>query len=93
MTTRYQLLYSFPHGFTKALRFKRQWRVVYQINSDGVWEQYEEYFDNRAMARYFKRSLPTHTRWVKLQWRYVQVDWQTYRDTFSYNAKGNGNGR
>lgn len=79
--------------------FRWQWRVVYQVReTDGVWRQYEHLEDNRAMARYFKRTIVrwhgTHNiRWVKLQRRLVAVDWEDYHDTFSYSAKGNGNGR
>lgn len=96
MTSKYIALYRFPRGRTYRTLFKWQWRVVYQVNVDGVWEQHEHIAVNRAMARYFKRNLPNtygSTRWARIQRRLVQVDWKDYKDTFSYNEKGNGNGR
>lgn len=96
-----RLLAPMGYGFKKSLGFKWEWKVSWEYNGLGEWEYFEEKFENRAGARYFKyhqlyvdkaqmgghRPIP-HTcfRNVKLHRRLVQTNWEEYNDSFTWNA-------
>ena len=69
--------------------FKWEWRVVWNLHGT---QKHSHGFSSRAAARQFKNVITTTCN-PRLQRRLVAVDWEDYTDTFSYNAKGNGNGR
>ena len=66
----------------------------------GGWKNRMMVFDSRADARLWKSNLNgqiklrnASVRNVKMKRRLVQANWDDYNDSFSYNAKGNENGR
>lgn len=80
--------------------FKWQWALFYEEKTylSGTWIKKHMIFDSRADARYFKKYNLSHhlrglVRNVKMKRRLVQANWEDYQDSFSYNAKGNGNGQ
>ncbi|AYN58046.1 hypothetical protein HWB90_gp093 [Mycobacterium phage Fowlmouth] len=88
-------------GVRSLHKFKWEWSVVYD-KFDGDWWPERQVFQSRRGARQFKSNLlmdadpfiaRRHVRNVRIQRRLVSVEWQDYSDTFSYNEKGNGNGR
>ncbi|AVD99716.1 hypothetical protein HWB51_gp096 [Mycobacterium phage Cuke] len=90
-------------GIKQIQRFKWEWAVVLDVvDSEGDSWVERQIFQTRRGARQYKSNLlldadpflsKTDVKNVKLQRRLVSVDWQDYSDSFSYNAKGNGNGR
>lgn len=78
--------------------FKWQWAVFFEENSyaHGGWVNRKAICDSRREARLFKQSCLIGKRYmrnVKMKRRLVQANWEDYNDSFSYNAKGNGNGQ
>ena len=81
----YYLWYSLFHKKTR--RFKWQWRVKYDLNQHGEWETYySPEYGSRREARKFKQIIPVIARNVKVQRRFVEVDWHEYNDSFGWNA-------
>lgn len=81
-----------------CLWFKWQWAVFFEENSyaHGGWVNRKVICDSRREARLFKQSCLISKRYmrnVKIKRRLVQANWEDYNDSFSYNAKGNGNGQ
>lgn len=79
-------LYRFVRGVTHDLRFKWQWRVVWNHGNN------QKVLANREEARRYKAVVPLVWK-PRIQRRLVQATWEDYSDTFTYSAKGNGNGR
>lgn len=82
------------------LKFRWEWRLEWEENNKGNlkgpdwWTQKHMVFKTREQMRQWKRYV-LHADWcrnVVLKRRLVQVNWEPYNDSFSYNAKGNGNG-
>ena len=78
--------------------FKWQWALFYKEKTyrDGTWVDRMIIFHSRSEARAFKHSCLYDDKWirnVKMKRRLVQANWDDYNDSFSYNAKGNGNGQ
>lgn len=101
MTTKFMKLWGSSIGMSKSLAFRWEWSVhaekKYYNNTKKKWEWKPQHIivQNRAMARFYKRSWQrtADLRNVVLKRRRVQAHWEPYNDSFSYNAKGNGNGR
>ena len=97
-----QLVKNLAAAGIKAIhKFKWEWGVAFD-KYDGGWWAERQVFQSRRGARQFKSNLlldadpflpKDKVRNVRLQRRLVSVDWQDYSDTFTYNEKGNGNGR
>lgn len=73
--------------------FKWQWGVACEIQ-DYNWYPVIFEFESRREARNYRKDakMMRGIRNATLKRRLVQVGWDDYSDTFSYNAKGNGNG-
>lgn len=82
---------------SKALWFKWQWAVFYEEKTyaTGTWINSHIICDSRSDARNFARYKKDQrfARKVVIKRRLVQTFWEDYQDSFTYNAKGNGNGR
>lgn len=101
MTTKYMKLWGSSNAMSKSLNFKWEWRVTWESKEynpkSKKWEWKPRWLitQNRAMARFYARSHKRNAgeQNVKMERRRVQANWEPYNDSFSYNAKGNGNGR
>lgn len=97
--------FMFPTRASRLRRyytpFKWQWAVSCEVQDDtdfnGKWHPALTVIETRWRAREYRNEINAGklrgVRNAKLKRRLVQVDWEEYPDTFSYNAKGNGNGR
>lgn len=90
-----RLLAPMGLGFKKTLLFKWDWSVYFECNDGNGWYKGRRYVQGRRGARDFVRSRKSRPwiRNMKIQRRLASVAWEDYSDTFTYNAKGNGNGR
>lgn len=92
------LLYRFGRGdaATQKLFFKWEWAVLCDYKGyQQDWGPSISACPSRANARRIRRTMlrDPHCRNVRIARRLVQTKWLPYNDTYSYNAKGNGNGR
>lgn len=84
-----------------GVAFRWEWKVCYEYQ---YWSQSQEYYDwryneqvcpTRASMRKAVRAITGNEcyRNIETKRRLAQVNWEDYNDSFTYNAKGNGNGR
>jgi hypothetical protein len=69
--------------------FKWEWRVTWVLPGNNHSNSSQPF---RKHARQYKSGVPLRCN-PRIERRLVQTTWQSYKDTFGYNAKGNGNGR
>ncbi|QGJ90126.1 hypothetical protein HWC80_gp086 [Mycobacterium phage Indlulamithi] len=83
------------------VKFKWEWAVFYEewTRTAGHYRQKKIVCESRREARIFRDNLNVRVKYgdkirnVVMKRRLIQVNWDEYHDSFSYNAKGNGNGR
>jgi hypothetical protein len=95
MTTKYTKLWGIG-AMSRTMPFKWEWAVLYDYYKTGVgWIPSVSSFPTRKNMRVGRRQInyDSRARNIRVARRLVAVHWQPYRDTFTYNAKGNGNGR
>lgn len=85
-------LYWFVRGVTHERKFKWEYRVVWTYGGKPQSSADFEVLHSRSDARRYKKSIWSALK-PRIQRRLVQTTWEDYSDTFTYNAKGNGNGR
>lgn len=93
----FELAKGFRNKIVWGKPFKWQWALFYEENIylHGGWKNQCLIFNSRGDARSSKFDLRRRKdiRNLKMKRRLVQANWEDYNDSFSYNAKGNGNGR